>query len=183
MAGTVTYKKPKMYDILMTQKAIALRQQSIVALLEKLHPDDPIRPIVEAMGALLAELAEMKAHLTEMKVQMSDAAEREVLEAQEQPKPAPGNFRFWVSGATQATAQALSHMLSKDHRLEYITTISLSLLVFAFALAGMAVGTWFSEGRSAEARRYWDWNKGLIAECQKQKKKTCNIHVVPPEQW
>lgn len=183
MARTVTHNKPKMYDILMTQKAIALRQQSIVALLEKLHPDDPIRPIVEAMGALLTELAEMKDHMIEMKAQMAEAAEREVLESQELAQSQLGNFQFWVSRATQATAQTLSHVMSEDHRLAYITTISLSMLVFAFALAGMAGGTWFSEGRSAEARRYWDWNKGLIAECQKQNKKTCNIHVVPPEQW
>jgi hypothetical protein len=179
----MTHNKPKLYDILMERQAIAFRQQSIAHLLEQLHPDDPIRPIVEAMGALLIELAEMKTHLTEMKDQMAEAKTREVLEPQGLTETKQGRVQFWISGATQATAQALSYVMSKDHRLEYITTICLTIIVFAFALAGMAGGVWFSEGRSAEARRYWDWNKKLIAECQKQNKKTCNIHVVPPEQW
>lgn len=171
----MTHNKPKIpNNNIMERNFNALQQKSIAKLLDELHPDDPIRPVVEAMGELQTDLAAMQ-------TQIAEATAHNVLEPQRLPEAKQKVFLVQLSKAIQTTAQALNHVVFKERELEYLVTVFLAMIFFGFA--GVVLGAWSSETRSAEARRYWEWNQGLIAECQKQNKPTCNIHVVPPELW
>ncbi len=151
-----------------------LQQKAIKELLHRMHPDDPMRPIVEALGTVQDDVAAVRS-------QIADSEALKTTGTQGLSDSQIGKLRSQLQEAIQTAAQALSNEKFRDYTREGIIAMIVTMVIYA--LAGGAFGSWISEGRSAEARRYWDWNQGLIAECKKQNKKTCNIHVVPPELW
>jgi flagellar basal body-associated protein FliL len=160
------------YQKMMARKAQLLQVQPTTELLNEMHPDDPIRPVVAVMAVVQADVSAVKEQLSES---LRNA------EAQALSGGQLSTLRSQIQEAIQESAQDLSDARFRDYGKEIIFTLVTTMVVFSFA--GMAIGAWWSERRSESARRYWDWNHQLIYECQKQDKKTCNIHVVPPEQW
>ena len=170
---TYSNGKPKLQRI-MERKLPPVQQKSIAELLNRMHPDDPMRPIVEAM-------ADVQDDVVAVRSQLADSEALKTTGTQGLSEAQFNKVRSQLKEAIHTAEQALSNEKSRDYTRE--ATIAMIGTIVIYTLAGGAIGSWVSEGRSAEARRYWDWNQGLIAECQKQNKPTCNIHVVPPEQW
>ncbi len=157
---------------LVDQKSQSGQRSSISKLIERMHPDDPVRPIVEAIGEVQNDVTEMRSE----KVDSQSTSTAQGLSEEQ-----IGTLRSQLKAAIKAAAQAVAQDKSQDYALQWV--LAMSMLAGVCVLGGGAIGYWISESKSAEARRYWDWNQNLIRECQKQDRKTCNTHVVPPEQW
>jgi hypothetical protein len=146
------------------------QRRSIAKILARMNPGDPMLPVVEAIAEVQDDLARIGIQQTN-----SDSPT-----PQKQPNQKKDVWQQLESLSTR-TARKVARQSVQAYANQWLVAAVVAMLVCM--LAGCVIGYWTSEARSAEARRYWDWNQSLIRECQKQNRKTCNTHVVPPGQW
>jgi len=150
-----------------------------------IEPDEPQWLILQALGIVqdvVLEAPERIKDAIEVAIELlTDGTASQQKSVVGLNEPQMRKLRQQLKEALETIAENYSKKKAKDYAFQWLAVATVAMLVCM--LGGGAIGFWISEARSAEARRYLDWNQGLIAECQKQDRKTCNTHVVPPEQW
>lgn len=159
------------------QRSQSGQRQSIADLLKEIDPEDPIRPIVQAIESVQQDISEVRLQVDALAESNTDS--KSIGDDQGLSKDQLSKLKQQLGSAIETAAEAVAKHKERDYAFRWLSAAAVLGLVAV--LGGGAIGYWISDFRSAEARQHWDWNKKLIQECKKQNKPTCNVHTVEPE--
>lgn len=166
------------------QRSESQHEQSIAKLLEKMHPDDPLRPFVEAMGEIQRDVAAVKVQVATpasavdkldwTAVDKSDWQQKDL--DREKKRKFDGQLDKLMDVADMAIRAAARNALEDNFKRFKGWTGG----VFGIGMVtGAILALWFGH---PEARRIYAWNQTQLRQCTKVQKTTCNFHIVPPDQ-